>query len=258
MTLLVADLLRRRVAQSGPMPLITYYDLATGERTELSAISFANWVAKTANLLVDELMLGAGSTVDLALAQEAPGHWVTFIWEMACWQVGAQVLVDRPGPSGDVWVIGPAAAREPDLDPAGAEVLACSLHPLGLGFSSGLAAGLADYALEVRGQPDQHAAVAVPATAPAWSDQGRTLSQQDLVGVEVDPGSERDPRSQRSMVTPSDPWTTVRDGLLRPLLSNGSAVVVLVAHDTTGDQLTRIAETERATRPSVKKGEGVG
>ncbi|PBC79521.1 uncharacterized protein (TIGR03089 family) [Streptomyces sp. TLI_235] len=39
-------------------PLITFYDDSTGERVELSAKTFDNWVAKTANLLQDELNAG--------------------------------------------------------------------------------------------------------------------------------------------------------------------------------------------------------
>lgn len=41
-------------------PLVTFYDDATGERVELSARTFDNWVAKTANLLQDELNAGPG------------------------------------------------------------------------------------------------------------------------------------------------------------------------------------------------------
>ena len=36
---------------------------STGERTELSATTLANWVAKTANLLQEEFDVGPGSTV---------------------------------------------------------------------------------------------------------------------------------------------------------------------------------------------------
>ncbi len=36
-------------------PLVTYYDMATGERVELSTTTTANWVAKTSNFLVDDL-----------------------------------------------------------------------------------------------------------------------------------------------------------------------------------------------------------
>ena len=44
---LLDEALRRDPAR----PLLTFYDDATGERTELSVATFANWVAKTANLL---------------------------------------------------------------------------------------------------------------------------------------------------------------------------------------------------------------
>ena len=39
-------------------PLVTFYDDATGERIELSVTTYANWVAKTASLLQDELYRG--------------------------------------------------------------------------------------------------------------------------------------------------------------------------------------------------------
>ena len=44
-------------------PFLTFYDDATGERIELSLTSLENWVAKTANLLVDELDLEPGDVV---------------------------------------------------------------------------------------------------------------------------------------------------------------------------------------------------
>ena len=43
------------LARAPGQPFVTYYDEATGERTELSVKSLANWVAKTHFLLLDEL-----------------------------------------------------------------------------------------------------------------------------------------------------------------------------------------------------------
>ena len=54
-------------------PRITYYDDASGERIELSAVTLANWAAKTANLLRDELGAGPDSRVAVLL----PAHWQT-------------------------------------------------------------------------------------------------------------------------------------------------------------------------------------
>ena len=54
------QVLGRRVERGGGDPLVTFYDEATGERVELSATTYANWVAKTASLLQDELDLDPG------------------------------------------------------------------------------------------------------------------------------------------------------------------------------------------------------
>lgn len=61
------------VAADPARPLLTYYDDATGERTELSGVTLGNWVSKTANLLVDGLGLGPGDRAELLL----PPHWQT-------------------------------------------------------------------------------------------------------------------------------------------------------------------------------------
>ncbi|MFN4091190.1 MAG: TIGR03089 family protein, partial [Alphaproteobacteria bacterium] len=50
-----AATLADRLAHDPGQPLITFYDEATGERVELSVTTYANWVAKTASLLVEEL-----------------------------------------------------------------------------------------------------------------------------------------------------------------------------------------------------------
>ncbi|MET0997002.1 MAG: TIGR03089 family protein, partial [Mycobacterium sp.] len=54
-------------------PRVTYYDDATGERIEVSTVTLANWAAKTANLLRDELGAGPGSRIAVLL----PAHWQT-------------------------------------------------------------------------------------------------------------------------------------------------------------------------------------
>jgi len=106
-TEMISALLARRVRRNGADPLITYYDLDSGERTELSAVSFANWVNKTSNLLIDELLVDPGDAVQLTLAETHPGHWVTLIWELACWQIGAVVSLD-PAVDAKVIVVGQA------------------------------------------------------------------------------------------------------------------------------------------------------
>lgn len=234
--------LRQRTKQQGSSPLTTFYRASTGERTELSAISFANWVDKTANLMGEELDLAEGDVLDLRLADTEPGHWVTLVWQVAAWQLGVEVAVGGMGGGASVTVVGPDwagldAAGQVE-DPVAETVVACSLHPLGLGFNPPLPAPLVDFTAEVRSYPDVFTGISGSADAPAWRDGDRTLSLADLSAPIVGP-------PQRWLVVPTDPWTTTRDALLTPLLTGGSAVVVVGADD---DQRQRIAAQEQATR----------
>ena len=70
---------------------MTFYDDATGERVELSVATFANWVAKTANLLQDDLAAEPGDRLALLL----PAHWQTAVWLLACSSVGVVADVRR-------------------------------------------------------------------------------------------------------------------------------------------------------------------
>lgn len=228
---LISARLRRRVRTAGADPLLTCYEPATGARTEISAVTLLNWVDKTSHLL-DELGVGLGDGVQLALAGTAPGHWVTAVWELACWQVGAAVRLDaREGAA--LVVTGPDWAPH-----AGSrvDVVACSLHPLGLPLAGDLPAPVLDYALEVRGQADVYPAVAQDPATPAWSDPERRLSQADLVaGPPLHPA--------RRLVRPTSPWGTAQAALVVPLLGGGSTVVV--AGEVDDDQLARIRADER-------------
>jgi len=209
----VSTLLRRRARVAGAEPFLTWYQPATGARTELSALTLLNWVDKTSHLL-DELEVGAGDAVRLALAAEAPGHWVTAVWELACWQVGAPVSLD--GGEAALVITGPGWAAHVD---AGVDVVACSLHPLGLPFGAPLPGPVLDYSTEVRGQSDVYPAVAQPGSAPAWSDHEHRLTQAELAALDAGPAGRR-------LVRPDGPWPTALAAVLRPLLAGGSSVVV--------------------------------
>jgi uncharacterized protein (TIGR03089 family) len=76
----------------GDKPFLTWYDDRRGERVELSYRTFGNWVAKTANLLVDELGAEPGDRVGVVLVD----HWQTPIVLAACWRAGARVVVLDP------------------------------------------------------------------------------------------------------------------------------------------------------------------
>ncbi|HZD38628.1 MAG TPA: TIGR03089 family protein, partial [Actinomycetes bacterium] len=88
-----AGALAARVARYGDRPLVTWYGAVPGERVELSWRTFGNWVAKTANLLVDELGVEPGDRVATVL----PVHWQAPVVLVACWLVGATVVPAGPG-----------------------------------------------------------------------------------------------------------------------------------------------------------------
>jgi uncharacterized protein (TIGR03089 family) len=117
-------------ARYGDKPFLTWYDDDRGERVELSYRTFDNWVAKTANLLVEELGAGPGDRVGALLVD----HWQTPIVLAACWRAGTRVVALDP--HGDVEDLVAAFVREELLAQAaaaleGTPVVALSADLLG-------------------------------------------------------------------------------------------------------------------------------
>jgi uncharacterized protein (TIGR03089 family) len=224
---LLAERLRQRVGSNGSAPLLTYYDLDSGERTELSAISFSNWVDKTSNMLVDDLAVDQGDVISMPLAVEAPGHWLTAVWQLASWQVG--LIVDLTNPPTPAAVVTGRQWRGYE----GPEIYACALHPLGFGFAEPLPVGVRDYAIEVRSHGDRYSGLPPEVDQMAWIDAERTVTQADLIKIDGPPA--------RRLVRAGDPWATCRDGVVTALVTGGS---VVIAVDGAVDQLRRIADSE--------------
>jgi uncharacterized protein (TIGR03089 family) len=89
-------LAERQPGRYGDKPFLTWYDDARGQRVELSYKTFDNWVAKVANLLVEELGAGPGDRVAAALVD----HWQTAVVLAACWRAGAGVVAVDPDAGG--------------------------------------------------------------------------------------------------------------------------------------------------------------
>lgn len=207
------DLLDRRLRADPGRPLITFYDDATGERTELSAQTYANWVSKTANLLADELMLDPGSAIRVAL----PPHWLGAVFLGAAWSCGLG-LADAGEPA-ELVVVGPTELGT--ASDGEATVLACSLLPFAVRFAEPLSDGLLDYGLLWPGQADVFVAVEPTELPAVEAIDGRLLTDLDPLGP---PGRE----------------------LLAGVLA-GRGSLVLVAHPEE-DRWPARYESERATR----------
>jgi uncharacterized protein (TIGR03089 family) len=239
-----AELLDRALATDPARPFITFYDDATGERVELSVATFANWVAKTANYLQDELAVEPGDRVALLL----PAHWQTAVWVAACFATGtvAAPLADPAG--ADLVVSGPET-----LDAARAcrgERVALALRPLGGRFPQA-PEGFRDYAVEVPGQGDHFVPyVAVDPAGPALEPVGG----DPLTGGEVAARAAESaaalglaPGARVLTGRPPHDWDGLAAGLLAPLAAGASVVLCRHLGELPADRLAHRTSTERVT-----------
>ena len=224
-------LLASALARDPAGPLLTYYDDRTGERTELSAVSMANWVAKTANLLRDDVGTAPGDRVAVLL----PAHWQTAAVLLGTWTAACVVTT---GPAPTAFGTGPVDGAD--------EVFALSLAPLGRGFAGAPPAGTRDYSVDVLSMGDRWSGRPVPDAVPALETSGGTVSAGDLVEIALRRATELGLLAGDRVLSTA-PWegpTSWVDGLLAPLAAGAS--LVLVAHaDPAG--LSAKAEAERAT-----------
>jgi len=233
---MVASLARTDAAR----PLLTFYDDATGERVELSVATFANWVAKTASLALDDLDVEPGTLVLLDL----PTHWLGAVWLVAAWTAGLCVTTDpAEAERAGLVVCGPASVERHAQAADRVPVVALSLRPLGGRFAEPLPTGMTDYGAVVLAQPDAFVPLAPPEPgSPAWAEAGETLSQQGLLSAGVaDPAVDEGGR----LLTDVNPCSRQGAVLLASLLVR-SAGTVLVANPDEAAWPSRFAQ-ERAT-----------
>lgn len=215
-------------------PRITYYDDATGERIELSAVTLANWAAKTGNLLRDELGAGPGSRIAILL----PAHWQTAAVLFGVWWIGAEAVLGAHGPA-DIALC--TADRLDEADELGAaEVAVLSLDPFGRPAGD-LPIGVTDYATAVRVHGDQ----IVPESRPGPALEGRSV---DEVLADCERSAAARELTSRDRVLCTASWTRpdeLVDGLLA-ILSVGGSLVQVANPDPAA--LARRIETEKVTR----------
>lgn len=234
------DVLAAALRANPALPLVTFYDDRTGERVELSVTTYANWVAKTAGLVQDELDVERGGLVLVDL----PTHWLGAVWLGAAWSVGLVVTTDRSlADQADLVVCGPGGVEEYAGRAIDVPVLALSLRPLGARFAEPLPEGVVDYGAVVLGQPDVFLPLdPVMPEDGAWQAVGVARTQEELIGeAAAAPLLDHGGR----LLTDVNPVTGEGLGtLLSPLLSGGGCV--WVAHPDEGRWERRFAE-ERAT-----------
>ena len=215
---------------------MTFYDVRTGERTELSVTTYANWVAKTSSLLLEEYDVERGGRVRIDL----PTHWLGPVLLGAVWNLGAVALL-ADGPA-DLVVTGPEG-----LDRhagTGAPVLATALHPLGRPFDRPLPEGADDLGTSVWSQPDAFTPYDPPQEddpAVEGASEGSTQAEMwsaAAAGSLLTSGgrlfTEANPASPSGLAS-----------FTQPLVLSGS--VVLVAGEPDPGWIDSVCDTERVT-----------
>ena len=212
-------------------PRITYYDDATGERIELSTSTLANWAAKTANLLRDELGAGPGSHVAILL----PAHWQTAGVLFGVWYIGAEVVLGQE----DCDIAFCTADRLDEADAAvgpGGEVVALSLDPFGKPIPD-LPFGVTEYATSVRVHGDQ----VVPERRPGPALAGRSAA--DVLSAAATAAAARGLTATDRVLSTAD-WDTP-DALIDHLLAVfavGASLVQVANPDPDAQGRRRLTE----------------
>jgi uncharacterized protein (TIGR03089 family) len=228
------QVLSRLLADDPGRPLVTFYDDDTGERTELSVTTYANWVAKVASLLADELDVEHGSR----LLVDLPAHWLDTVVLGAAWACGLEVVWDAAG-GVDAVVTGPGGLGRWATEAGRIPVVASALQPLAGRFPDGVPAGVHDLGVEVWSQPDAYVAWPGPEDddpAVAGTTQAE-LWRAAAAGSHLTDGgrllSEANPASPPGLAS-----------LTEPLARSGS--LVLLAH-ASAERRERVAADERVT-----------
>ena len=220
-------------------PRITFYDDATGERIELSTVTLANWAAKTANLLRDELGAGPGSRVAVLL----PAHWQTVAVLLGVWWIGAEVVLAADA---DIALCTAERLAEADEAVAGGEVAVLSLDPFGKP-AEGLPVGVTDYATAVRVHGDS----VVAERAPGPALEGRSVD--DVLAAARRSAADQD-LTAADRVMSDRGWSTSTELLehLIAVLAAGASLVQLANPDPAA--LDRRRVTEKVTRTLSRRG----
>jgi uncharacterized protein (TIGR03089 family) len=237
-----ADLFRAAAGADAGRPFITFYDDASGERIELSYATFDNWVAKTANMIVEDLAARPGERLSLLL----PTHWQTAVWYVACWTAG---VVAAPGadPAGTDHVVTAPDGLQRALSCPGEKVFV-PMRPFGAPTAGSLPEGVLDYAAEVPAYPDQFTPFAVVHDDdPALEQDAAVLSGAQVVALAKQTAAEWGLTRDDRVLFVGD--LGQRDGLLAGLLApmavGASVVVCRNLDEAAGDR--RVA-SERVTR----------
>nr|WP_269151171.1 TIGR03089 family protein [Spelaeicoccus albus] len=208
------------------------------ERIELSGRVLDNWVAKSANFLVDFLDVECGD----ALTLDLPEHWRTIVLCLAGWSVGATVRLGAEAADDEA---GSSSGAVITTDPRrfagrGDPTAGVALAGLAMRYDGDLPAGVLDYNAEARACGDVFTAFDEPDEAQtAVTDGQSSASYADLAAVTG--------RSGRTLRQAGRPGTSRVTDVLATLAAGGSITLV---DQTRAAEIPQIARAEGIPGPS--------
>ena len=225
-------------------PRLSWYGPG-GERVELSGRVLENWVAKSANYLVDELDAEPGTVV----AVDLPLHWRSLVWLLATWAVGATavtaeaaaVTAEAAAAAGEA-AAGIAADIVATTDPFAAQELlggtkpapllvAVALPALQMRWMGELPPRTLDYCGDVRSHADVFFADDVPdAGDTAWRHGRAAVTYGQLLAPAAAPDGGAPAAAgaapQRVLLQSRDGWAQVVPAALAVWAAGGSVVLL--------------------------------
>lgn len=206
-------------------PRLSWYG-TEGERVEFSGRVLENWVAKSANYLVDELDAEPGTTV----AVDLPLHWRSLVWLLASWAVGATAVTGEPAATAFVIAdivatTDPVAVHEACRDTKpGPLVVAVALPALAMRWVGEMPPRTLDYCGDVRSHADVFFADDTPdASDTAWRHGESALSYEQLLAPATGVSASAPPRL---LLQARDGWAAVVPAALQAWAAGGSVVLL--------------------------------
>jgi uncharacterized protein (TIGR03089 family) len=225
------QLFRPLVKTSSARPLITHYDDEAGSRVELSVATTANWAAKTANWLVEEVDVEPGDEVAVLL----PAHWQTLGILLGAWWCGAHVVTSDV--DARIAFVAPGETST-------ATTAIVALDAMGMGLTTPPADGALDFLSEVRLAGDDF----LPLSPIPGDTLGLDSSTVDELVAEARARAEELGILAGSRILSTVDWAApggILDGVLAPL-SVGAHIVQVTNSDP-----AKLDDRRRAERTTV-------
>jgi uncharacterized protein (TIGR03089 family) len=228
----VVALLLQRIGTDPAHPFVTV--LADEGRVELSAATIGNWIAKTAGLLSHDLLLDAGSVIDIDL----PLGWQALAWQHAVWRAG---MVVGSGTSEAALYVRDEAATLPDTT---VDCIRVGRHLLGLPIKPEPVDAI-DWSSSARPMPDRYNGPTISAATPAFMRDNQVLTHNELLVYARDLAARWAVGSGARVLV--DAGHSPIDGLLGsalvPTVTHGSVLLWTAARSPVGADLESEAVT---------------